>query len=65
MNNTKPGPIVVMIFTFLIGVILFWSFGRNWLAFDSILVFLAGIIGVAIPVLVFGLWKILHHSRED
>ena len=65
MNNTKPGTIVTTICTFLIGVILFWSFRRNWLAFESVLVFLAGLIGVAIPVLVFGLWKILHDSRKE
>ena len=65
MNNTKPGSIVATICAFLIGVILLWSFGWNWLAFDSVLVFLAGLIGVAIPVLVFGLWKILHDPRRE
>jgi hypothetical protein len=65
MNNIKPGSIVSTLCTLLIGVILFWSFGRNWLTFESVLVFLAGLIGVAIPVLVFGLWKILHDSRKE
>jgi hypothetical protein len=65
MNNSKPGSILSTICAFVIGVILLWSFGRNWLAFDSALVFLVGLIGVAIPVVVFGLWKILHHSREE
>ena len=65
MNNTKIGSIVATICAFLIGVILLWSFGWNWLAFDSVPVILAGLIGVAIPVLVFGLLKIMHVSRRE
>ena len=48
---------------FLIGVILLWSFGKEWLNFGAPLVFLAGLIGVAIPVLIFAAWKI--HKRSD
>ena len=49
----------------LIGVILLWSFGKDWLNFDSPLVFLAGLIGVAIPALIFGAWKIYQRSDKD
>jgi len=38
------------ILTFLVVVILLLSIGKDWLNFDSLLVFLAGLIDVAIPV---------------
>ncbi|HEU0291434.1 MAG TPA: hypothetical protein VFR47_01785 [Anaerolineales bacterium] len=50
------------VMAFLIGTILFWSFGRDWLEFESALVFLAGLIGVAVAVLAFGAWNIHHDS---
>ena len=46
------------VMAYLVGVILFWSFGRDWLEFDSALVFLAGLSGVAVSVLAFGAWNI-------
>ncbi len=49
---------------FLIGVILFWSFGKNWLDLESASVFLAGLIGVAVAVLVFGTLNIRHNSHH-
>lgn len=49
---------------FLIGVILFWSFGKNWLNLESGLVFLAGLIGVAVSVILFGAWNIIRHSNN-
>jgi len=49
----------------LIGVILFWSFGKDWLNLDSPLVFLAGLIGVAIPVLILAAWKIYQLSERN
>jgi hypothetical protein len=49
----------------LIGVILFWSFGKDWLNLGSPLVFLAGLIGVAVPVLIFAAWKIYQRSDRD
>ena len=49
---------------FLIGIILFWSIGKNWLNLESMLVFLAGVAGVALVVLVFGLWNIFQNSRK-
>lgn len=61
-TNWSTGRSVV---TFLIGVILLWSFGKYWLNFESALVFLAGLIGVAIPVLIFAAWKIYHRPQKD
>lgn len=55
----------VAIMTFLIGVILLLAFGKDWLNFDSPLVFLAGLIGVAIPVLLFAAWKIYQRSDKN
>ena len=49
---------------FLIGVILFWSFGKNWLDLESASVFLAGLIGVAVSVILFGAWNIIRHSNN-
>lgn len=49
---------------FLMGVILFWSLGKNWLDLGSMLVFIAGLIGVAVPVLIWGVWSILRNSRH-
>ena len=50
------------ILTFFIGVILLWSFGKNWINFYSPIVFLAALIGVAIPVLIFAGWQIFHRA---
>jgi len=52
------------ILTFLIGVILFWSFGKDWLDLKSGFVFLAGLIGVALAVLAFGAWNIYYNSHH-
>ena len=49
---------------FIIGVVLFWSFGKYWLDFTSTLVFLAGLIGVAVSVLLIGAWSIFGHSEK-
>lgn len=65
MNNHRPPvSIASYLFAFLIGVLLFWSFGRNWLNLESLPVFLAGLIGVAIPILIFGVRNMLQHSRR-
>ncbi len=53
------------IFAFLMGVILLWSFGKDWLNLESTLVFLAGLIGVALPVLLFGVRSILRNSNKE
>lgn len=65
MKNSKTNwHTVTYIFAFLIGVILFWSFGKDLLNLDSALVFLAGLLGVAVAILVFGAWKIRHNSHH-
>ncbi|MBI5839807.1 MAG: hypothetical protein HZB19_06870 [Chloroflexi bacterium] len=65
MKNHKANwPAFSYASAFLIGVILFWSFGRNWLNFESALVFLAGLIGAAVSVFVFGVWNITHNSHH-
>jgi predicted membrane protein len=63
-NNNRPLSTISYICAFLLGVILFWSFGKNWLNLESMLVFLAGLIGVAVPVLIFGVWNILRNSHH-
>ena len=64
MQNTNWSTLTAVA-ALLIGVILLWSFGKDWLNFDSPLVFLAGLIGVAIPVLIFAAWKIYQRSDKD
>ena len=53
-----------LVCAFLIGVLLFISFGKNWLALESLPVFLAGLLGVALIVLVFGILNILRNSHN-
>ncbi len=62
-NKTQWRP-MNYVMAFLVGVILFWSFGRNWLDLESMLVFLAGIVGVAVAVLSFGAWNIYYNSHH-
>mgnify|MGYP001582051105 CR=1 FL=1 len=63
MKNDKANwPAISYVSAFLTGVILFWSFGKNRLNLESALVFLAGLIGVAVAVLVFGAWNIHYNS---
>jgi SNF family Na+-dependent transporter len=66
-NDTSNWHTITYVSVFLIGVILFWSFGKNWLNLESALVFLVGLIGVAIAVLSFGAWNARHKSdhKED
>jgi len=51
--------------TFLVGVILLLSFGKEWINFNSSIIFLAALIGVAIPVLLFAAWKIRNRPPDD
>ena len=51
--------------TFLLGVILLLSFGKEWINFNSPIIFVAALIGVAIPVLIFAIWKLSHRSPDD
>jgi uncharacterized membrane protein len=64
-NENIKWSMVSSITAFLIGAILLWSFGKNWLNFESVMVFLAGLIGVAIPVFIFAAWKIYQRSDKD
>jgi len=65
MKNDKTNwTVISYVSAFLIGVILFWSFGKNWLDLESASVFLAGLIGVAVAVLAFGVWNIIHQSNH-
>ena len=65
MNNDKTNlPTVAYICAFVIGVILLWSIGKTWLGFDSMLVFIAGVIGVAVAVIIFGAWNMVRHSKN-
>ena len=63
-NNKANWSTLTYITAFLIGVILCWSFGRGWLDLKSPLMFLAGLIGVALAVLAFGAWNIYYNSRH-
>lgn len=65
MNGDRRIPTTMTyILAFLIGVILFWSVGKDWLNLESAAVFLAGLLGVALVVLLFGLWTISHHPQS-
>ena len=64
MNNHKTWTTVSYVSAFLIGVILFWSFGKDLLNLESALVFLAGLIGVAVAVLAFGIWNNRRNSNR-
>lgn len=63
-NENGNWSTITYISAFLIGVILFWTFGRDWLDLESALVFLAGLIGVAVAVLAFAAWNIRHNSHH-
>jgi len=49
---------------FLIGVILFWTIGRDLFSFISVPIFIAGLLGVAVAVLVFAAWNIYYNSHH-
>ncbi|HEU0291510.1 MAG TPA: hypothetical protein VFR47_02165 [Anaerolineales bacterium] len=66
MKNHKTKFSILSYFcAFIIGAILFWSFGKNWLDLTSTPVFLAGLIGVAVSVLLIGAWNIFRHSDQQ
>ena len=65
MRNKKSNlPAITYVAAFLLGAILFWSFGKDWLDLESALVFLAGLIGVAVAVPAFGAWNIYYNSHH-
>jgi hypothetical protein len=63
-DEQRPLSTISYLSAFLMGVILFLAFGKDWLNLESILVFLAGLLGVALVVLVFGLWNIFQNFRK-
>ena len=65
MNNNQALPTISLISAFVLGVILFWAFGKNWVNLESLPVFLVGLIGVAVSVLIFGVWNIVRHSHDN
>ena len=65
MNSEKRNhPTITYVLAFLIGVILFWSIEKDWLDLESAAVFLAGLLGVALVVLPFGVWNITRNSHS-
>lgn len=64
MNHQRSVSNASLLTAFLIGVILLITVGQDWLALESRLVFLAGLTGVAIAVLVFGIANIPRKSRH-
>lgn len=65
MNNSKTNlRAVAYICAFVIGVILLWSIGQAWLDFESRLVFISGVLGVAVSVLLFAAWNMTRHSNH-
>lgn len=63
-NENRNWTTLTYVSAFLTGVILFWLFGKDWLNLESALVFLAGLIGIAVAVLTFALWNIHHNSHH-
>ena len=63
MNKSKWNQISY-VSAFVIGVILFWSFAKDWLDIQSTPIFIAGLIGVAVAVLVFAAWNIYYNSHN-
>ena len=55
---------VTYLSAFLIGAILFWLFGKDWLDLASASVLLTGLLGVGAAVLGFGAWNIIHNSHN-
>ena len=66
MNHNKTNlSTVAYICAFVIGVILLWSIGKAWLDFESRLVVIAGVVGVAVSVIIFGVWNMIRHSKNN
>jgi len=65
MNNHKTNlHTVAYICAFVIGVILLWSIGKAWLDFESKLVVIAGVVGVAVSVIIFRVWNMIRQSKN-
>ena len=57
-------PTIAYVSAFLIGVILFWTVANDWLNLGSPVVFLAGLLGVVLVVLAFGVWNSARNSQS-
>jgi hypothetical protein len=64
MKRNNPWSTISSISAFLLGVILFWVFGKGWLNLESAVIFVMGLIGVTVSVLGFSLWSIRNHSNH-
>ncbi len=63
MNKSRWNP-VRYLSAFLIGVILFWVIGKDLFDYESVPIFIAGLIGVAVAVLAFAAWNIYYNSHH-
>lgn len=63
-NNTTNLSTIACICAFVISVILLWSIGKTWLDFESKLVVIAGVVGVAVSVIIFRVWNMIRHSKN-
>ena len=64
MNPQRSISTISLLSAFLIGVILFITFGKDQLELESPLFFLAGLLGVALAVLVFTVWNNRNNSSQ-
>jgi len=49
---------------FLIGVIMLWLFGRDLFDFNSMPIFISGLLGIAVAVVAFAAWNIYYNSHH-
>jgi len=65
MNSEKRNmPTIVYVSAFLISIILFWTVANDWINLGSPVVFLAGLLGVALAVLLIGVWNMTRNSQS-
>lgn len=64
MKRNSRWSTISSISALLLGVILFWAFGKGWLNLESVLIFVMGLLGVTVSVLGFSLWNIRNHSNH-
>jgi drug/metabolite transporter (DMT)-like permease len=64
MKMNRPWSTISSISALLLGVILFWIFGNDWLNLESASIFVMGLLGVTVSVLGFSLWNIRNHSSH-
>jgi len=62
--NKSSWHLIRYLSAFLIGVILFWEFGREVLDLKLAPIFIAGLLGVAVAVIAFAAWNIYYNSHH-